>query len=36
VFARQLQFQRELFEQLRTLRTPTSKNGAHGEHDVSV
>ncbi|MEY4514667.1 MAG: hypothetical protein RLZZ450_6789 [Pseudomonadota bacterium] len=36
VFARQLQFQRELFEQLRTLRTPTSKNGSHGEHDVSV
>jgi hypothetical protein len=35
VFARQLQFQRELFEQLRTLRshpTPTPR----GEHDVSA
>ena len=35
VFARQLQFQRELFEQLRTLRGSQSRNG-HGEHDVSV
>ncbi|HEX6242722.1 MAG TPA: hypothetical protein VFZ61_17535, partial [Polyangiales bacterium] len=35
VFARQLQFQRELFEQLRTLRTPPAPN-LHGEHDVSA
>jgi hypothetical protein len=36
VFARQLQFQRELFEQLRTLRGPSAARGSHGEHDVSV
>jgi hypothetical protein len=38
VFARQLQFQRELFEQLRSLRTVTPRSGAEhgGEHDVSV
>ncbi|MDB4986803.1 MAG: putative rane protein, partial [Myxococcaceae bacterium] len=38
VFARQLQFQRELFEQLRSLRTVAPRNGAAGagEHDVSV
>jgi len=36
VFARQLQFQRELFEQLRTLRAPSPARGGHGEHDVSV
>jgi hypothetical protein len=35
VFARQLQFQRELFEQLRTLRAAPS-GASHGEHDVSV
>jgi hypothetical protein len=35
VFARQLQFQRELSEQLRSLRTPPSPP-AHGEHDVSA
>ncbi|MET0287305.1 MAG: hypothetical protein ABW352_22660 [Polyangiales bacterium] len=33
VFARQLQFQRELFEQLRTLRAPTSRT-SQGEHDA--
>jgi hypothetical protein len=36
VFARQLQFQRELFEQLRMLRAPTPSPSAHGEHDVSA
>lgn len=42
VFARQLQFQRELFEQLRTLRahpTPSAAAdaaGLHGEHDASA
>jgi hypothetical protein len=35
VFARQLQFQRELFEQLRSLRAPPSPP-AHGERDVSA
>jgi len=35
VFARQLQFQRELFEQLRTLRAPQPVP-VHGEHDVSA
>lgn len=35
VFARQLQFQRELFEQLRALR-PAAPRGGHGERDVSV
>jgi hypothetical protein len=35
VFARQLQFQRELFEQLRSLRAPQSPP-AHGERDVSA
>jgi hypothetical protein len=35
VFARQLQFQRELFEQLRTLRG-VSAAGPKGERDVSV
>jgi hypothetical protein len=34
VFARQLQFQRELFEQLRNLRAPAAP--ARGEHDVSA
>jgi hypothetical protein len=34
VFARQLQFQRELFEQLRTLRAPSTRT--HGEHDAPV
>jgi hypothetical protein len=36
VFARQLQFQRELFEQLRMLRAPTPTSSVHGEHDVSA
>jgi hypothetical protein len=36
VFARQLQFQRELFEQLRMLRTPAPNPSVHGEHDVSA
>jgi hypothetical protein len=37
VFARQLQFQRELFEQLRTLRgAPASSTSSHGEADVSA
>jgi hypothetical protein len=38
VFARQLQFQRELFEQLRMLRahTPAATPSVHGEHDVSA
>ncbi|MET0340831.1 MAG: hypothetical protein ABW252_07500, partial [Polyangiales bacterium] len=36
VFARQLQFQRELFEQLRTLRGGAARAASHGEHDVSV
>ena len=35
VFARQLQFQRELFEQLRSLRAVAPRSG-HGEQDVSV
>jgi hypothetical protein len=35
VFARQLQFQRELFEQLRSLRAPPSAP-AHEERDVSA
>jgi hypothetical protein len=35
VFARQLQFQRELFEQLRTLRSG-STGSSRGEHDVSA
>jgi hypothetical protein len=35
VFARQLQFQRELFEQLRSLRTPPAPS-VHGERDVSA
>jgi hypothetical protein len=35
VFARQLQFQRELFEQLRSMRTPPSP-AVHGDRDVSV
>jgi hypothetical protein len=34
VFARQLQFQRELFEQLRTLRAPVARS--QGEHDAPV
>ncbi len=36
VFARQLQFQRELFEQLRMLRAPTPGPSVHGDHDVSA
>ncbi len=37
VFARQLQFQRELFEQLRTLRgSSSSSSRSHGEHDAPV
>ena len=36
VFARQLQFQRELFEQLRALRGPTRAGTLTGEHDVSL
>jgi hypothetical protein len=36
VFARQLQFQRELFEQLRMLRAPAPSASVHGEHDVSA
>ncbi|HEX5659907.1 MAG TPA: hypothetical protein VFX59_22080 [Polyangiales bacterium] len=37
VFARQLQFQRELFEQLRTLRSGSSTSTrSHGEHDAPV
>jgi hypothetical protein len=36
VFARQLQFQRELFEQLRALRGPTRAGALNGEHDVSL
>jgi myosin heavy subunit len=36
VFARQLQFQRELFEQLRMLRAPAPSPSVHGEHDVSA
>ena len=35
VFARQLQFQRELFEQLRSLRNPVPRV-THGEADASV
>jgi hypothetical protein len=35
VFARQLQFQRELFEQLRTLRV-AGGGASQGEHDVSA
>jgi DNA anti-recombination protein RmuC len=35
VFARQLQFQRELFEQLRSLRSPPHPS-VHGERDVSA
>jgi hypothetical protein len=35
VFARQLQFQRELFEQLRTLRAPTPR-ASQGDHDAPV
>jgi len=39
VLARQLQFQRELFEQLRTLRgepAPAAARPQHGDADVSV
>ncbi|HEY6878482.1 MAG TPA: hypothetical protein VI299_10715 [Polyangiales bacterium] len=36
VFARQLQFQRELFEQLRTLRGASPRASAHGEQDAPV
>jgi hypothetical protein len=36
VFARQLQFQRELFEQLRTLRGAVNGAGAKGERDASA
>jgi len=40
VFARQLQFQRELFEQLRTLRVSPAASADHGQHteqaDVSA
>jgi hypothetical protein len=36
VFARQLQFQRELFEQLRTLRVASPRASSHGEQDAPV
>jgi hypothetical protein len=36
VFARQLQFQRELFEQLRSLRTPTPSAQRTEQADVSA